>query len=252
MQQLRKVPESILVAICLVFSTTLFAAENQCESCHQDSGFFVEYRKLHDYYQQWLQSPHQVAGVTCDNCHGGDASATSPDDAHAGVLPMNDTDSTLHIQRQPETCGQCHRANRNQFVQSKHHAALMRQRTAPTCTTCHPAMSSRPELRAIVLDACTQCHGEGNSDDLPLVTAQAEAVFQQLNIAGGLLGWTRIHYESHDWPGDSMQRVDELESRHRGIISSVHQFDLTETGTATQELVGDLRKILNEAGLAEE
>jgi hypothetical protein len=165
---------------------------------------------------------------------------------------MNDRESTLHFQQQPETCGRCHVENRTQFVQSKHYAALMDQRSAPTCTTCHPAMSRRPELRVIVLNACRNCHGEGNSENLPLVADQAESVFQQLNIAGGLLGWTRIHFESHDWPENSRQRIRDLELSHGRIIDSVHNFDLTETGTATQELLVELREIFDVARRAHE
>jgi hypothetical protein len=237
----------VLVPLSLLFSISAGATENNCISCHQDSTFFAQYPKLHEYYQQWLASPHEQAGLTCDDCHGGNASTTSIEKAHAGVLPMNDKHSMLYYQKQPDTCGQCHSDKRKQFVQSKHYAALMDQRAAPTCSTCHPAMSSRPELRSIVLNACRNCHGEGNSQDLPLIADHAEGVFSQLNIAGGLLGWTRIHYESHHWPGDSKQHVRDLEKRHGDIITRVHQFDLQQTETTTIGLLADLRNIFNEA-----
>jgi hypothetical protein len=123
----------------------------------------------------------------------------------------------------------------------------MDQREAPTCSTCHPAMSRRPELRKIVLNACRNCHNEDNDLDLPLIADQAEDVFGKLNIAGGLLGWTRIHYESHDWPNDSRQHVRDLEKRHAEIITRVHQFDLQQTETATIGLLADLRNIFDEA-----
>jgi len=160
---------------------------------------------------------------------------------------MNDEDSTLHYQQQPNTCGQCHRDKKRQFQQSKHYKALMDQRAAPTCTTCHPAMSSRPELRSMVLNACRNCHGEGNSENLPLIAAQAEHVFNQLNIVSGLLGWTRIHFESHDWPDDSEDRVANLDNRYNEIVAKVHQFDLQQTEDATIAMLGDLREIFKEA-----
>jgi hypothetical protein len=97
------------------------------------------------------------------------------------------------------------------------------------------------------LNACRNCHSEGNSDDLPLIADQAESVFSQLNIAGGLLGWTRIHYESHDWPNNSKQHVSDLEKRHADIITRVHQFDLQQTETATIGLLADLNNIFDEA-----
>lgn len=223
------------------------ADDNACIDCHRDTDFFAEYPKLHDYYLQWLNSPHEQAGLTCDDCHSGNASATSMRKAHRGVLPMSSKHSSLHVRNQPETCGQCHRDNRRQFVRSGHYAALMGERNAPTCTTCHPAMSSRPELRTIVLNACRNCHAPGNRDDLPLIADQAERAFNQLNIASGLLGWTRIHFESHDWPLDSRDRVAELESRYDQIVTEVHRFNLGETQNATIELLGQLRVIFTEA-----
>ncbi len=237
----------VLALSFLGFSFNAQSSENGCVSCHQRSEFFAQYPKLHEYYQKYLVSPHNQAGVTCDACHGGNARSNSAKKAHIGVLPMNDTNSTVHYQKQPDTCGRCHTDKREQFVQSRHYAALMDQRAAPTCTTCHPAMSSRPELRSIVLNACRNCHGEGNSGGLPLIADQAERVFGQLNIAGGLLGWTRIHYESHGWPNESKQHVRDLESRHAEIITRVHQFDLGQTETATIGLLADLRNIFDEA-----
>jgi len=245
MAHFRLLPKTICIALCL--SVAALAADDGCTKCHEDPAFYAEYPKLYGYYQQWLGSPHEQAGISCNDCHGGDPDTDSIEDAHAGVLPMNKPTSTLHYQKQPDTCGQCHRANRTQFVQSKHFTALMGQRAAPTCTTCHPAMSRRPELRVMVLNACRNCHGAGNSENLPMISDVAEHAFQQLNIAGGLLGWTRIHYESHGWPDDSRERVRALEDRHRRIVSMVHQFDLAQTGVMTNELLGDLREIFDAA-----
>jgi len=242
----------ILTSLCVAFSVTTRSAENGCTSCHQRPDFYAQYPKLHEYYQQYLESSHRKAGVTCDDCHGGDASAESVQKAHVGVLPMSNKNSTVHYQKQPDTCGQCHGDKRAQFVQSKHYAALMGQRAAPTCTTCHPAMSSRPEYRLIVLNACRTCHAEGNSDNLPLIADQAESVFNQLNIAGGFLGWTRIHYESHGWPEDTRQRVRDLDKRYDSILNQVHQFDLQQTEESTAEILAELRETFDAAQRAYE
>ncbi|MDH3350735.1 MAG: hypothetical protein OEM51_04250 [Gammaproteobacteria bacterium] len=163
MSQVRFMFGRLLLLSFLAFSVNTRAAENSCISCHQRSDYFAQYPKLHEYYQQFLASPHKLAGVTCDDCHGGNARAESVELAHVGVLPMNNKNSAVHYQKQPETCGQCHDDKRRQFLKSKHYAALMDQRAAPTCTTCHPAMSRRPELRSIVVNACRNCHGEGTA-----------------------------------------------------------------------------------------
>jgi len=241
-----------LISLSVTISVSARSAENGCITCHQQSDFYAQYPKLHEYYQQYLESTHKRAGVTCDHCHGGDASADSAMQAHAGVLPMSDKDSTVHYQRQPETCGQCHSDKKSQFVQSKHYAALMGQGSAPTCTTCHPAMSSRPEYRVIVLNACRNCHGEGNSDNLPLIADQAESVFNQLNIAGGFLGWTKIHFESLGWPENSQQQVRDLDNRYSTSLNQGHQFDLQQTEDQAEEILVDLTEIFNAARSAHE
>lgn len=228
------------------------SADNSCINCHKNPAYFAQYPKLHEYYQQWTASPHKEAGVTCDDCHGGDASAEEIENAHMGVLHMNDRQSALHYQRQPDTCGQCHRDKQRQFVQSKHFTALVAERTAPTCSTCHPAMSRRPELRNIVLNACRTCHAEGNADNLPLIADDAEHIFNQLNIASGLLGWTRIHFESQDWPNGSQDRVENLEARYEAIVDHVHQFDLQQTADEAADILGALREIFEEARSARE
>ena len=220
---------------------------NGCIECHRDSTFFAQYPKLHEYYQQWITSPHQEAGVTSDNCHGGDPSAKSIEQAHAGVLHMSNKQSALHYQRQLETCGQCHREKRRLFVQSKHYQALAAERTAPTCSICHPAMSRRPELRTIVLNACRTCHVEGNVDGLPLIADDAERIFNQLNIASGLLGWTRIHFESQGWPNGSKDRVEQLEAQYLSIVDQVHRFDLQQTSDEAVDILATLGEIFEEA-----
>jgi hypothetical protein len=160
---------------------------------------------------------------------------------------MSDQHSTLHYQRQLETCGQCHREKRQQFVQSKHYEALAAERTAPTCSTCHPAMSRRPELRSIVLHACRTCHAEGNADGLPLIADDAERIFNQLNIASGLLGWTRIHFELQDWPDGSKDRVEQLEAQYQSMVDQVHQFHLQKTSEEAVEILATLRGIFEDA-----
>ena len=71
----------ILISLSMTLSVSTQSAENSCVSCHQQTDFYAKYPKLHEYYEQYLVSPHKQAGVTCDNCHGGNASAASPEKA---------------------------------------------------------------------------------------------------------------------------------------------------------------------------
>ena len=74
------------------------SADNSCIDCHKNPAFFAQYPKLHEYYQQWIASPHKEAGVTCDDCHGGDALSAEIEDAHKGVLHMKGSDRKVVFQ----------------------------------------------------------------------------------------------------------------------------------------------------------
>lgn len=243
---------AIALAIGLALSPVTSATDNQCVGCHQNPDFYAQYPKLYQYYQDWLKSPHKQAGATCDDCHGGQPNAASMARAHAGILPVSDSQSALHYRQQPETCGRCHADKRSQFVRSKHFQALSGQRAAPTCTTCHPAMNRRPDYRVMVLNACRNCHGQGNSENLPLVSDQASGVFHQLNVARGFLGWANIYYESIGWSDDSTQQMQDLERRYQIVLDQVHRFDMRQTEIATGEIQAELREIFDAARLRDE
>lgn len=238
---------ALALAFGMLLTPAAPRAENQCISCHQNHDFYAQYPKLYQYYRDWVESPHRQAGATCDDCHGGNPNAPSMGEAHVGVLPLSDKRSALHYQKQPETCGRCHEDKRSQFVRSKHYEALSGQRAAPTCTTCHPAMNRRPDYRVMVLNACRNCHGEENSENLPLVSEQASDVFHQLNVARGFLGWANIYYESHGWPDDSAARVRELRERYQTVLDQVHRFDMQQTEIAVTEIQGELRQMFDAA-----
>ncbi|MEJ2533172.1 MAG: multiheme c-type cytochrome [Halioglobus sp.] len=236
----------LLALLALLRAGPIVADENGCIACHKSEDFYARQPKLYSYYQNWVQSEHSQAGVTCDDCHGGVATATNAAEAHAGVFPVSDPRSRLHFTRQPETCGSCHRGKQKQFEQSKHFGALMAEtEPAPTCTTCHPAMNKRPSYKNIVLNACTSCHAPGNRQKLPPVVDEAETLLRHVNMTKGMLGWTSLHYEALQWPGDSRPRVLALEQRYEKIVSRIHRFDLEASEEATMSLLEDLRAIFD-------
>lgn len=222
------------------------ASENGCIECHSNENFYARYPKLYNYYQDWSQSAHSKNGVTCDECHGGDAEAATAEGAHKGIFPPSNSRSSLHFSKQPETCGACHRDKRAEFEQSKHFRALGTETAAaPTCTTCHPAMNKRPSYRAIVLNACKTCHQEGNRQGLPDIVDQAEDILRQINVAHGMIGWARLHFSSHEWPGSSRESVQSLEERYSDIVDQVHRFNLERSDAATAELLTELREMFD-------
>lgn len=223
------------------------AADNSCVECHKSEDYYAKHPRLHAYYRQWVDSPHALAGTTCDECHGGRPRESQQQAAHKGVLPIGDPNSRLYFKNQPRTCGRCHGDKQQQFKESNHYAALMEERSAPSCTTCHPAMSTRPGYRSIVLDACRTCHREGNEAGLPIVADKVERALHQLNIARGLLGWSTIHYEALGWPQDSRDQISELTEEYESIVTKVHRFDLEKTYIESAEFLGRLRGVFDDA-----
>jgi len=233
--------------VALLLCCEVSAAGNGCMDCHSDPDFYARAPKLYHYYQDWIDSPHNRNGVTCDDCHGGNPAATTAAAAHEGIFPVGNPKSSLYFSQQPVTCGTCHREKRKEFEQSKHFLALKAEaNAAPTCTTCHPAMNKRPSYQSIVLNACTTCHKPGNRQDLPDIVNEAEDLFRNLNTAQGMIGWASLHFSSHDWPGNSRENIQRLENRYAEIVDRVHRFDLQKSAEETSEILYELRKIFDE------
>jgi hypothetical protein len=231
-----------MLAILLTLAAS--AAANSCIGCHSDADFYARFPRLYNYYQDWIESPHSQAGVTCDECHSGDPDGAEIASAHKGMFPVNNSRSSLYFSRQPATCGACHADKQAEFEQSKHFGALESEiGAAPTCTTCHPAMNRRPTYQTIVLNACTTCHQQGNRQGLPLIVDDAEELLRSINVSKGMLGWATLHFSSHKWPGDSRETMRDLEQRYARIVDQVHRFDLQESDRAIRELLAELRNM---------
>ncbi len=238
---------TILMALAVPAALICMSAPaigNGCIDCHKDEGFYARNPKLYRYYQDWIVSPHNEAGVTCNDCHGGNPDGNTIESGHRGMFPMSDSRSTLYFTRQPDTCGDCHTEKKKEFEQSKHFKALTAAtEPAPTCTTCHPAMNRRPTYQTIVLNACTTCHHEGNRQGLPDIVGDAETLLRDINVAQGMLGWAKLHYEAMEWPGDSRKNIQDLELRYSTIVDQVHRFDLRQSGAETTQLLTELKRI---------
>jgi hypothetical protein len=129
---------------------------NQCVDCHARVG---TPREVAGRYLDWHFSAHGRANVGCNSCHGGDPAATDAATAHRGVIPSVQAGSRLHRTRLPETCGACHKAVVNSFVESTHYKVLAASGLGPSCTTCHGHMASSVAAYPIEAAAlCTRCH----------------------------------------------------------------------------------------------
>jgi formate-dependent nitrite reductase cytochrome c552 subunit len=229
--------------IFLVLGVPLPAQGNGCIDCHSDSDFYVQDRKIYNYYQDFINSPHSDAGLTCDFCHGGDANAANMESAHEAISPITDPKSKLYYKNLPETCGTCHADKLTQFKQSKHYKALMSDSLAPSCTTCHSAMNPRPDYRAIIDNSCRTCHKQANAPRIPLVADKADEFLYRLGIAKVYLGWTTNYYESMEWPGDSQQLIRDISHDYDRAVTRVHSFDLGKMDKSSEEILAKLTEI---------
>jgi hypothetical protein len=217
--------------------------QTSCENCHSEQRNFVQYKKIFWYYRDWLNSPHHQNGLTCDDCHGGDPTASDMQEAHKGVLPVSDPRSRLFYKNQPETCGECHKKETKQFRESEHYKGLKDHLDAPTCSTCHAAMNRKPYYQEMVENTCRICHYENNPDDLPMVAGKATEILHRLNVSKGYMNWTRTYYRSKGWPDDSREMVESLASSYAAIIAQGHSFDLENTDQASIDLLSRLKAV---------
>jgi hypothetical protein len=134
----------------------------------------------------WHFSVHRINGVGCDKCHGGDVTADDARRAHIGVIPSTRKESRLSLERLPETCGACHKAIVNSFVESVHFEKLKTSGLAPSCNTCHRHMaSSVASFPSEAATYCTFCHNSINGilPQRPDIPAKAKRVMESIGRA---------------------------------------------------------------------
>jgi hypothetical protein len=112
----------------------------------------------------WLKSTHSRSGVNCADCHGRDAEK-----------------SGFRISNQANTCGTCHKHEKQGFLSGKHGMRIaaglepmkvgdalvpMKKRAAHkqlTCSSCHT--SHQYNTRKAAVDACQSCHNDSHTQN---------------------------------------------------------------------------------------
>jgi len=151
-------------------------------------------------YEQWQQSPHGEAGITCINCHD-----VEPD----GKLKPEALDNLTYGGVNPGRCGKCHEKEFAGWSQTRHSEAVKFATTnvryklldgfpamqregcqschfkvGTTCISCHDAHSFEPPRTArAVNDACGLCH---NGPDHPQKEVQETGVHLRQAEASGM------------------------------------------------------------------
>lgn len=133
---------------------------NYCVNCHLGE---IGTRSLVAlaHTDEWLTSKHSLAGVDCEKCHGGDATAADPSVAHRSIKASADPSSPVYWMALPKTCGGCHPAEANAFAIGPHQQPLAEGNAmGPTCTSCHRSMAGDVLSPTAVEERCLQCHRE--------------------------------------------------------------------------------------------
>ncbi len=137
--------------------------EATCSKCHGNEAVVAKGKlpggnvgsTFHDsIHGKALKSAAQGSAPTCTNCHG----------AHS-IRPKTDEQSRVSRARIPETCGSCHKPEREAYMKGMH--GKLRQDgvlAAPGCTDCHSAhgiqQHDTPRFQTEVIKECGGCHND--------------------------------------------------------------------------------------------
>ena len=137
--------------------------EAMCSTCHGSEAMAATGKlpggnvggKFHDsIHGKALKGAAQGSAPTCNNCHG----------SH-NIRPKADEGSRTHRAKVPETCGSCHKPERDAYLGGMH--GKLRQDgvlAAPGCTDCHSAhgieQHDAPRFQTEVIKECGNCHGD--------------------------------------------------------------------------------------------
>jgi hypothetical protein len=193
------------------------AGAGQCAACHArlPGGSSAGHG-----FAAWRGSPHAAAGVGCEACHGGDASASDREAAHRGIRRSSDRTSPVYFTQVPVTCGRCHAAELAYFRSSVHFARLTSDGRGPNCVTCHGSMATSLLSPEQMLRTCTACHTPGGAapPEKPRESAQVLALVRAETMLFDVVSASAVG----NAPGATRARANlEQARRHLGAAAEV-------------------------------
>jgi len=108
------------------------------------------------------------------------------------VLPRSNRNSKLNEENAPDTCGSCHRAVVNAFVESEHFRRLKKSDLGPSCVQCHAHMGSSAARRSVEGESlCSFCHNtvEGLLPQRPDIVKKAKSTLDAITRTNYMVGW---------------------------------------------------------------
>lgn len=210
--------------------------QDTCESCHSNPDFLVTNRKLHEYFQEWSDSVHHQEDVTCDDCHGGDSTASDRVLSHGDGVGAADPSSGIYYKNVIDTCGTCHEDVLDRFRESEHFEHVEKEddgEQGPTCVTCHGAINSEILNVNSVADSCAQCHNE-ETDNYPENPAKAKAVLNRFLSINRFYRYITIRAE----PEEAWTFFQKIDPKVEHLSMTWHTFDLEKIDEETREVLG--------------
>jgi len=237
---------SLLMASFVIMGSDAHARDS-CVECHKNPDFMVTNKKIYDYFQRWVASPHGQEDVTCSDCHNGDPGAADKQAAHAEMRASGGSPGTVSFQDVPKICGECHEDNYNAYIKSKHFKHLVKESQdgqGPNCVTCHGSVSAKAPDVNTVREICVNCHNK-KSDNHPDIPQKAEGLLNDLNTIRAFTRFIGIRGDSKDI--DFSKNV--LQPKVDTLAITWHTFDLKNIEPATSELLTQAKEKRNEMRL---
>lgn len=208
----------LIIGISLAPASIALAAGNACITCHES--LLPSTQRAHD-FTEWRDSVHARKGVTCDQCHGGNATTTDVKQAHQGVVRSTQPTSPLYFNRIADACGKCHAQEAAEYKKSFHAKELARAGRGPNCTTCHGSMATRILDPQQMEQTCSLCHSLRPVASEALVT---------LNQAGAALARWRDEAAKAkargQWTQDHASALASGEKTYQEVQRKWHSLDM--------------------------
>lgn len=143
-------------------------APSACITCHKYLG-----GNLAEPVMKWEGSVHRQNGITCDLCHGGDASINLAEIDRLSPQQFADAQARAMSRSHGfvgkpsgkalfDLCGQCHSASVERYAGSIMGKAYLGNRGGPSCVACHNAHNN---IIPSVPRVCESCHKDTTGFD---------------------------------------------------------------------------------------
>lgn len=230
----------IFLAVFFVMSAVPYTyAENTCVDCHKDEKFRVENRSLFEYYRDWKDSVHDLAGVQCTDCHGGNPNERDKKAAHKDHFSSLTATEGASFKLIPPRCGKCHEDVLRNFAESKHYKVLLEKGTGPHCATCHGSMNALVYYTSLVTWTCKECHNE-YTKNRPEVAGEADKILHRINVANAFRKWISAYYSDKE-----PETVKEINAQYKDLANSWHTFNFARLDKNSNALLHRLKSLVN-------